>query len=486
MRTTPTTTTTVSVLCLLLAGNTVHQCHASSASGSSSSSSSLSSDSFVKSKAATAYHMNKEKPIHARYISSPGEGWTMQEIFNLKPVIVRFQDLIDFDPTFDIIPGIQEPMECRPHDGTEPEQLKEMCEAHCMNNGRYCDQSLMIEAMHDNNLHLDNDRLQYFRQVKGYQLVEESARRLCVWDLYGKNDVIKYFQYHEAMKATGCDAVLVDNCVEQAIESCGMDSSKVTKCVQGEHGLGPDVHGNHKLLDAQPIQPLQKNSRQPPAFFVNNQDMEWNDMDTKTALDHVCKNFPDNVPRPAVCEFCQSYCPNTVGSDKFYDDGYKTCLWELKCAGDNNNNSGRTFRDFLASKDTTESEIIKAAASSRGRGGGGGGDSTLSKATSIAATFMAMILTAGVLALTVMAVRIWRTKVIIERYVREQEELSMTRLSGGAAASTGPNGSHRDLAFFPDENELDLDLEPALQYRDHISAPAASGPSRHSFLPKLT
>ena len=85
--------------------------------------------------------------------------------------------------------------------------------------------------------------------------------------------------------------------------------------------------------------------------------------------------------------------------------------------------------------------------------------------------------------MAVMGIRVWRTKVIIERYVREQEELSMSRLHGGDG---GIDGNHRDLAFFPDENELDLDLEPALQYRDHIASPASRGPSTHTFLPKLT
>ena len=43
------------------------------------------------------------------------------------------------------------------------------------------------------------------------------------------------------MKATGCDALLSDACIEQALRAVGMDYGRIFNCVQGEHGLGPEV-----------------------------------------------------------------------------------------------------------------------------------------------------------------------------------------------------------------------------------------------------
>ena len=461
------------------------------------------STAFVVNEAASANAGTRK--IELDYLASPGWGWSMTEIMSLEPALVRFQDEVDFTPAYDIVDGTGEPLNCRlptSEDDFFVDVENDDCKKHCMNHGRYCDHSLLGDD-DDGSDQIKKARKQFFAKhnVQGHQLVEESVRRLCVWNLYGKENHQLFFDYHQAMQASGCDAQLTHDCVQASLPA-SMDYTKLYECVQGEKGLDPLLDEPHALLEEE----LQHSSGdwkfsagRVALFGEGHAQQHVTEFSAGMVFSNICFAFKNDlhVEPPLVCDFCQNYCPHFRKTNKgdLYIANDQHCAWSLQCE-----DNGKTFDDYLASKNTTADAVMAAAAAQKAqnkqdpafagnvRPTSSSSKTVVETAGGMAATLLAMLLVGGLLMMAIMAIRVWRTKVIIERYVREQEELSMARARNDHGGDYGDH-NHHDEAFFPDGNELDLDLEPALQYRDHIGAPAgasSTGPSSATFLPKLT
>ena len=95
-------------------------------------------------------------------------------------------------------------------------------------------------------------------------------------------------------------------------------------------------------------------------------------------------------------------------------------------------------------------------------------------------SFLSAVAIAALSVVTIITVRQYRSKMIIDQYLKEQA-------GGGHSNDERGAMNHWDPTYFPEENELDLDVEPALQYRDHINPePAQQPPAEQSFLPQIS
>ena len=368
---------------------------------------------------------------------------------------------------------------------------------------------------------------QFKRQfgIHGRTYVMESVRLQCIWNLYGKSrghdELFRYFQYHDALKASGCEQTLDDACIDQALTSVGYDIQAVNDCIGDPASYETnDINGHLQTI----VNDVDHNKiSSVPALFVRGREMqEFHDVidgtNTISLFQDVCNHIPKHHARPEICDFCDTWCPNKVGDDFHMN----TCLWELKCGDDqqtgwaefyaerhghNNNpaepadpapapvpspanNNGNdnskntpaphintSERPHTDDNDNTQQQPAPAAATDADKAttsSSSDDNDDVATGLGLIASVMAVIFAAGFAALAVMAIRVWRTKMIIDRYVKEQQ-----------AMNSGDYG-HRDPAFFPEDTELDLDLEPALQYSDHIGGGTTSAPQQANFLPQLT
>lgn len=423
----------------------------------------MKTDEFVHFPAASAYSGTKVK---LDFYTAPSADADLEFMHHLKATVMRlFDDAVDFHPHMVVLRGEDEPG-CRNPDGSEMDlegRLARGCEHHCVDKFRYCDYAAYKPgATHS----------RHQGGLPGSIFVKESARCSCIWEKYGSSkdhtNMYRYFQYHDALRGTGCDQEYSDTCVEQVMNTVDFNKDEIDQCM-GELEVETDAKNSilEKEISTEHVPTTV------PALLVNGEEaVQFSNMvqiaklggHAESALQYVCDAMPDDDswhPKPKICDFCLNWCPSRTG--RFFD--MNTCLWELNCGDGHGSNDFALYMDEFKAKNPNSMFI---AVTENVAGG------TLH----VIATFVAVILAAGLTALAVMAIRVWRTKMIIDRYVKEQQ--AMNNGKGG-----GVHG-HRDPSFFPEDNELDLDLEPALQYSDHIQPVQSATPTRANFLPQLT
>lgn len=424
----------------------------------------MSEASFKSFPAATAYKGSKIKFDY--YIASSADA-NLEFMHHVKPVVMRFKESgIDFTPQILVGAGDADNIGCRAEDGSKPPNAPHGCDFHCTNGNRYCDRGSFnagaMKAHHQHGLH-------------GEVYVEENARLQCIWNKYGSkadSGVYQFFQYMDSLKGTGCDKHYSKACLEQVMQPLDFDYQEIQDCV-GNVGHGPDKNEilEKMAVKGNPVTYI-------PAIKINGEedtDFEYyinkhKGKHHESLLGSLCDKMGDK--RPPVCEFCLEYCPDKAGDS--YD--MNTCLWELKCGDKNHgfeNYAGVAAPEVVADSKPAEPNSFSSKETKSYT-------KTASEGLGVVATFMAVVLAAGFAALAVMAIRVWRTKMIIDRYVKEQQAMNDAQQNGGLG--------HRDPVYFPDDSALDLDLEPALQYSDHIGGAngRASPPHAASFLPQLT
>jgi len=429
----------------------------------------MSESSFKTFPAAAAYKGSK---IKFDYYTAANADANLVFMHLVKPVVMRFKGQgIDFEPHVMVSRGEADFVGCRAEDGSIPADHPGGCNYHCTNGNRYCDRGSFdgaINAKHKTGLH-------------GEILVKESARLSCIWDKYGsKTDsgIYRYFQYMDALKGTGCVKSYTPACLEQVMQTVDFDYEEVEKCVGDISSASTDKNEvlEKIALTDDPVSYV-------PAMVINGVEDTSFERYAETGKgrprDHsvlaaICRHMGDK--KPPVCDFCLTYCPDRVG-DAF---DMNTCLWELKC-GDKNTGFADYGEEFGVAAPAVVVDGAKPDPNTFSNSSGKSYSKTASEGLGVVATFMAVVLAAGFAALAVMAIRVWRTKMIIDRYVKEQQAMTDAQQNGGVLG-------HRDPIYFPDDSTLDLDLEPALQYSDHIGGVngRASPPHAVSFLPQLT
>jgi hypothetical protein len=418
----------------------------------------------------------------------------------VKAIVYRFEgSVIDFIPVQRVLPGNYDSLGCRPQDNSDPEELTPECEKECMNYGRYCE-------YHAFNSNYKNP---WLANVDGSRLVEESARRTCIFQQLG---AIGFFDYIDVMHHTECDHQYTDKCIANAYDIMKeiLDVQVLNSCMGA---MSPSLRYENPLLQVL-IQNGTSLDKHLPSFTI---DGVVHDLDTQksvngdaqAALDSVCSSIPEGVEKPKVCEFCNEYC---MGMPYLHKDPM-LCLWELKC----NDLERTSFTDYLlqvsqgdAVDDEGLTDQIDDQTTPPGQGqteegeietdtpeenetnspvenGSTYDDSSSLNASSseqpqeqdsppawyIVVIFCVSAFGFAAASLVIIAIgRQYRSKMIVDQYLKEQAVIRAQKDEGAVMP-------HWDQTLFSDQ--VDLDVEPALQYSDHIQPP-----TKNSFLPKLS
>lgn len=420
--------------------------------------------------------------LQVRFETAPSAIHDYSALAAVRAVVYRLQGhVIDFTPFDRVLRGNYPTPGCRPLNNTRPQELTPACESECMNYGRYC-QKYKNSAL---------------AQVAGSRLVEESARRTCIFKQLGYNG---FFDYIYAMHNTTCDVQYTDECITTVYQLLkeSLDVQELNACMGA---MSPALDYENPLLDALTEEGKGVDTHL-PSLFINGvgHDMRLtNDVlrDTYHALELICSSVPEEIEKPKVCGFCTDFCAklNPKLPDHF------RCLWELTC----NDRQKTPFTDYLLhlaesnaiadqpgnpttlpEQQQTE-ELEKETKSPEENLAEYSGSSSLNAPSSeqpqeqpqaawfvVTIFFITAVGIAAASLVIIACLRQYRSKMIVDQYLKEQA----AKKELGAMA-------HLDHAFFPDE--VDLDVEPALQYSDHIDpSPAQHPPAKGAFLPKLT
>jgi len=209
-------------------------------------------------------------------------------------------DRAAFTPHYYIYDGVK--AKCRDSNGLN------LCYTLCTNEGRYC----AIDP--------DND-LDY--GISGANVVEESLRRLCIWDIYGNSGTgPELFQYVREFEL--CDNeedFTKPKCINDAMSRANVDPKKVTKCVKQSGGTEPNEQ-NIRLQDQ--MEEVEKNGIIVlPVAYVNGVPIRGT-LDFDVVFKAVCSGYSDGTT-PDICTKCSDCVDSNADSE------YK-CVQQNYCA----------------------------------------------------------------------------------------------------------------------------------------------------------
>eukprot|EP00797_Seminavis_robusta_P004721 Sro1306_g261250.2 (946) ;mRNA; r:15200-18037 len=148
-------------------------------------------------------------------------------------------------------------------------------------------------------------------KVTGKSMVEESVRRLCIWEDYGRggagSGATSYFSYLKKFHSHKCQqADDMNICVTEIYKFVNIEATNVDACMAGSGGL--DVDGENSILA--PLLKLQKatfffhhlNPMNLPIILVDGQPLEGGaDVSAADLVNAVCPKFTSD-PKPALCQ----------------------------------------------------------------------------------------------------------------------------------------------------------------------------------------
>jgi len=191
-----------------------------------------------------------------------------------------------FTPQMYIYDGIRSG--CQGFDGENE------CYNLCTNNGRYC------ATDPDNDL--DNG-------ISGADVVEESLRRMCIWQHYGVDDGVgaewwDYVQEH-MFRCHSEEFFSNKKCIKDAMDHAKVDAKKIDQCMSDSGGLEEDVQNN--ILEVQLLAKDKSGVVILPAMYVNRVSIRGS-LEFQVVFKAICSGYASGT-EPAVCETC-SNCPD--------------------------------------------------------------------------------------------------------------------------------------------------------------------------------
>uniref|UniRef100_A0A7S2YK90 Vacuolar sorting receptor thioredoxin-like domain-containing protein n=1 Tax=Entomoneis paludosa TaxID=265537 RepID=A0A7S2YK90_9STRA len=169
----------------------------------------------------------------------------------------------------------------------------------CTNNGLYCST--------DPDDDLDNG-------ASGADVVVESLRRICLWNLYGKADGVgKPWWDYVTNFIDQCDSFddpygtseskfNDPECVGSAMVAAGVDEQKVNECMAAAGGVGDDVNATNHLLEKEIADQEALGVVLIPSLLVN-QAVVRGSLSFSTVLKAVCSGFSAGS-EPDICKEC--------------------------------------------------------------------------------------------------------------------------------------------------------------------------------------
>lgn len=217
------------------------------------------------------------------------------------------QRLFSFQPEMFVRNGTH----CFVEENTTTTTDSDACELNCLYQGRYC----------------SADTTTLSGNFVGSQLVLESARRQCLWNLYSNESsasvgVRLYFSYLKQLASTGCNQTLTTECIQKAYHQLGISMDDIDSCaIGGREEPNTDVESN-AILERQIMLAEQASISSIPQVLVNGAVIDEKSMSVEYIFRAVCDAY-DAAPR--VCSFCLD---NTTGTCK---EGVSACLNYLQC-----------------------------------------------------------------------------------------------------------------------------------------------------------
>lgn len=414
----------------------------------------------------------------------------------VEAVVLRFQDTagLQFQPKEYVVDGND--LGCRGTGNT-----KTHCQESCTNNGRYCVAG-DFQAQH----------------TTATQVLKESARRMCWWNMFStvRNDV--YMVYIEQVFARGCRRNLTDACIYNAMSRMHMPIPQVKQCLEDAGELGVDIDQEHALLeealrDSNALKTAMKRTDpiEPAQDFplIKVEGVHGTIVDDRfdpyrAFAQSICPSFTKGK-EPLVCQFCSDFCAiPQVGYEHLGQyDTVNNCVLRLDC-GDQRNftkwHSGQydgveAYTNSEAAPNryqapTQKPQETAAPENEKKNNNNKGNKSIHAVEQDFDFMMMGMLvgLSFGLLAACYFCLRYYRAQRRIRNYLREQEQ----------AGLASHNQDESEGSFLWPE-EFDLDLEPAMQYSDYLGEVSQRGtapvparrnttqaPTKSMFLPQLT
>lgn len=164
----------------------------------------------------------------------------------------------------------------------------------CTNNGRYC------ATDPDNDLD---------RGISGADVVEESLRRMCIWEHYGKEDGVgaPWWDYvNEFMFRCNTEEYFSSKqCIKDAMTHSAVDGGIIESCMSNSGGLEGD--SDNKLLEMQLFAKDKSGVVILPAMYVNRVSIRGS-LEFPVVFKAICAGYASGTV-PSVCDTC-SKCPD--------------------------------------------------------------------------------------------------------------------------------------------------------------------------------
>ena len=174
--------------------------------------------------------------------------------------------------------------------------LSDACDELCSENGRYCaydPQGLLANS-----------------PITGADVVSEILRRLCVWEVYGReNGIGQEFWDYLAEFHQRCDpsdtlgeSFADPACIALAMESAGIDAPAIDSCIADSGGLEQDVF--NPIMEQQLMDGFEDAVTHTPYLFVNEVPVRGR-ITFATTFKAICSGFPQGS-EPEICLSCSS------------------------------------------------------------------------------------------------------------------------------------------------------------------------------------
>ena len=215
--------------------------------------------------------------------STPVDPVSMPIERNFKEAALALGDKANFAPKFYMYDGIR--AGCSQNGEDE-------CYNLCTNAGRYC----AVDPDDD----LDAG-------LSGADVVTESLRRLCVWQVYGENNGVgkEYWSYVEEFLShcydpNNEDLFRDETCIKDAMARASVDPKLIDNCMADSGGLEGDVA--NKILDQQLDDKDQAGIILIPSLLVNSAPIRG-ELSLETAFKAICSGF-SRGSEPSACDKC--------------------------------------------------------------------------------------------------------------------------------------------------------------------------------------
>ena len=183
---------------------------------------------------------------------------------------------------------------------------QDVCFNLCTNEGKYCA------------LDPDGDVL---TGATGADVVAESLRRICIWEVYGKDGVGQEWWTYVSTFMTMCDDKSNAHdtsrfkdpaCIANAMVEAGVDSHKVQECIVASGGLEGNV--NNTLFQKQQARIDELGVILIPSLFINQAPIRGS-LTFDTTFEAICAGYATGY-EPEICKQCRTCTQDMHGCVK--------------------------------------------------------------------------------------------------------------------------------------------------------------------------